>query len=71
MVMVDEIDVIHVRFVEDKIKFTMCRLNNLQKWKPKFRYYTLRNWMLAKLRHQLDFLSRVNKVKHVDIKNDM
>lgn len=71
MVKIDNIDVIHVRFVEDKIKVTMYRLNNLRKWKPKFRNYTLRNWMLSKLQHQLDFLLRVNKVKYKDVVNDI
>ena len=69
--MVDEINVIHVRFVEDKIKVTMCRLNSLKKWKCSLVNWQLKQWMLVKLRHQLDFLLRVQKVKYKDFVNDI
>jgi len=62
-VTVDEINIAYVTFVEDKIKFTMCRLNNLKKWRCKLVNWQLKHWMLAKLRHQLNFLMRVQKVK--------
>lgn len=69
--MVDEIDVKDVHFVEDKIKVTMCRINDLRKWRPALRLYGLKDRMIQKLRYQLDFLARVNRVKYTDVVNDI
>jgi hypothetical protein len=68
---VQGVDATQVRFVEDKIKTTMCRLNNLKKWRCELKFYGLKDRMIQKLRHQLDFLARVNKVKYTDVINDM
>lgn len=71
MIIVDKINVKDVHFVEDKITVTMCRINDLKKWRCTIRLYGLKDRMIQKLRAQLDFLLRVQKVKHVDIKNDL
>lgn len=68
---IDEIDVKDVHFIEDKIKVTMCRINDLRKWKCAIRLYGLKDRMIQALRVQLDFLARVNRVKYKDVVNDM
>lgn len=69
--MIDEIDIRNVRFVEDKIEKTMCRLNNLKKWQPALRFYGLKGWCIYKLHCQLNFLIRVQKAKMATVTNDM
>ena len=67
---VDGVDVSSVWHVEDKITLTMGRINNLQKWRPQLKFYGLKDRMILKLRYQLDFLARVQKVKYADDINE-
>lgn len=67
MVTIDRIDIKDVHWIEDKIDFTLYRLNNLKKWQAPLRFYTLKSWCVYKLRSQLDFLLRVQKVKMADL----